>query len=103
MLLERMEMSPNTAVFRFALPKGEALGMPACSHLSLRAPDPDRPGKLVVRSYTPVSGPQERGFFDLLIKRYPGGKMTGVLFAMRPGQRVEAKGPQAAKLKCVQR
>ena len=49
------------------------LGIPICSCLLVSPPsDPD-----LVRPYTPISSRHQRDSFELLIKHYPGGEMTG--------------------------
>lgn len=51
--------------------------------------------KSVTRNYNPLS--VERGYFGqsftLLVKKYPGSKMGTALHALKPGDTVEAKGP----------
>ena len=54
------------------------VGLPVASCLLVRAPigseKPDGSRAFVLRPYTPISHPDERGHFDLAIKVYPGGK-----------------------------
>lgn len=65
-LLSKQEISPNTALYRFRLPKANGiLGLPIGQHISLQA---NIDGKDVMRSYTPTSSDDDRGFFDLIIK-----------------------------------
>lgn len=47
----------------------------------------------VIRSYTPVSQPEEVGFFELLMKRYTYGKMSTHMFNMQEGDSLEMRGP----------
>ncbi|GJN05662.1 hypothetical protein PR202_ga23311 [Eleusine coracana subsp. coracana] len=49
--------------------------------------------KYVVRPYTPISDPDSKGYFDLLIKVYPDGKMSQYFASLKPGDVVEVKGP----------
>lgn len=35
----------------------------------------------------------DRGYFDLIVKRYPNGPMSNQLHNMEPGQRLDFKGP----------
>lgn len=63
---------------RFALPdKGQPVGLPVASCLLVRAPigseKPDGSRAFVLRPYTPISHPDERGHFDLAIKARRGG------------------------------
>ncbi|CEQ41949.1 SPOSA6832_03719 [Sporobolomyces salmonicolor] len=78
-LVDKIVISPNTAIpppqadplpdsYRFALPRGQVLGLPIGQHVSVSA---TINGKLVQRSYTPTSSDDDIGFFDLLIKVRP--------------------------------
>ncbi|KAF3781616.1 NADH-cytochrome b5 reductase-like protein [Nymphaea thermarum] len=49
--------------------------------------------KYVIRPYTPISDPDAKGYFDLLVKVYPEGKMSKHLASLEPGDSVEVKGP----------
>ena len=40
----------------------------------------------VLRPYTPISDPESPGHVDLLVKRYPDGKMSNHLHSLLPGQ-----------------
>ncbi|RZC53698.1 hypothetical protein C5167_012541, partial [Papaver somniferum] len=46
--------------------------------------------------YTPISDPESKGYFDLLVKIYPEGKMSRHLANLRPGDVLEVKGPKIA-------
>lgn len=59
-------MTANTSIFRFKLPHPEdSLNLPIGRHLHIRA---FVDGAEVIRSYTPISLPDEKGFFELLVK-----------------------------------
>ncbi|KNC48316.1 NADH-cytochrome b5 reductase 1 [Thecamonas trahens ATCC 50062] len=91
-LLERIPLTHNTAVYRFALPHpDDVLGLPIGQHLFLSA---EIDGKRVTRQYTPVSGDADLGYFDLVIKVYPGGKMSTHVDRMAPGDEIAVKGPK---------
>ena len=99
-LVFKEELSHDTRRFRFALPTAEhVLGLPIGKHIYLSA---KINGDLVVRPYTPTSSDDDKGFFDLVVKvykanvnpRFPnGGKMSQYLDAMKPGEKIEVKGP----------
>ena len=81
-----------TVLFRFALPSKDAeVGLPVASCLLVRAPigseKPDGSRAFVLRPYTPISHPDERGHFDLAVKVYPSGKMGQHLAQMKVGTR----------------
>jgi cytochrome-b5 reductase len=59
------EISHDTKIFRFGLKEGHRLGLPVGQHINLKA---KIDGKLVIRSYTPISSDDDLGFVDLLIK-----------------------------------
>lgn len=54
------------------------VGLPVASCLLVRAPigseKPDGSRAFVLRPYTPISHPDEKGHFELAIKVYPDGK-----------------------------
>jgi len=94
-LTSRTQISPNTVLFRFALPTATSrVGLPVGKHMLLRCHDAEN--KLVARSYTPVSSDDDLGYFDLLVKLYPTGKMSQHLQALQIGQSIEARGPQGS-------
>ena len=93
-------LSHDTRLFRFALPtKDHVLGLPVGGHFFVSARINDEP---VMRAYTPTSGDDEVGFFDLVIKVYfkdvhpkfpEGGKMSQYLESLSIGDTIEVKGP----------
>ena len=87
------EINHNTKKFRFALPNSDDVsGLQIASALitKYQGPGMDKP---VIRPYTPTSDEDEKGFLDLIIKRYPNGPMSEHLHSMKPGQRLDFKGP----------
>ena len=85
-LVEKDEISHDTRKFRFGLPSADhILGLPIGQHIHLSV---TINGDLVIRSYTPVSSDDDKGFVDLVVKVYQrnvhpkfpdGGKMTQYL------------------------
>lgn len=83
--------------YRFKLPSPESrLGLPIGQHISIAAelPQPDGTNKEVVRSYTPISGDEQLGYFDLLIKSYPQGNISQHINNLVPGQNIRVRGPK---------
>lgn len=90
-------MTPNS--YRFSLPSpSHILGLPIGQHISIGAvlPQPDGTSKEIVRSYTPVSGDEQAGYFDLLIKSYPTGNISKHLASVQVGQTIRVRGPKGA-------
>lgn len=95
---ERKQMTHNTVFLRFALPDAEqVVGLPVASCLITRAPigsqKEDGSKGYVIRPYTPVSLPDAKGHFDLVVKVYPEGNMSKHLGTLQVGDEVECKGP----------
>jgi len=99
-LIEKEEISHDTRKYRFGLPSSEhILGLPVGQHIHLSA---QIKGELVIRSYTPVSSDDDKGFVDLVVKVYrknvhpkfpDGGKMTQFLDEMKIGDKIAFRGP----------
>jgi len=80
--------------FRFKLQSDDhELGLPTGQHISLQCINPET-GKPHLRSYTPISSNDEKGYFDLVIKIYPTGVMGQHLNKMKIGDCIEARGPK---------
>ncbi|XP_072941533.1 NADH-cytochrome b5 reductase 2 isoform X1 [Epargyreus clarus] len=99
-LIEREEISHDTRRFRYGLPSSEhVLGLPIGQHIHLSVKLDD---DLVIRSYTPVSSDNEKGYVELVIKVYfkdvhpkfpDGGKMSQYLNNMKIGDTIDVRGP----------
>ena len=97
-LQEKTVLSHNTAIYRFKLPTPKSiLGLPIGQHISIAA-DLNIEGKQkeVVRSYTPISSDENKGYFDLLIKSYPTGNISKHMASMKIGQALKVRGPKGA-------
>ncbi|XP_028801574.1 NADH-cytochrome b5 reductase-like protein [Neltuma alba] len=95
-LQDTARVSHNSKLFRFTFDPDKKLGLDVASCILTRAPlGPDAEGKpkYVIRPYTPISDPESKGYFDLLIKVYPEGKMSQHFASLKPGDVVEVKGP----------
>jgi len=99
-LTEKTIISHNVAIYRFKLPSAtDILGLPIGQHISIGAnlPQPDgKPNAQVVRSYTPISGDHQPGYFDLLIKSYPTGNISKYMASLIVGQTIKVRGPKGA-------
>jgi len=91
-LVEKRQISPNTAIYRYALQtNGHTLGLPIGQHISISA---TVDGKEVARSYTPISSEEDVGYFELLIKTYPGGAVSTFVDTMVVGDKIRVRGPK---------
>ncbi|KAG8389723.1 hypothetical protein BUALT_Bualt01G0008400 [Buddleja alternifolia] len=99
-LVAKNSLSNDVKLFRFALPNEEqSLGLPVGKHIFICA---TIDGKLCMRAYTPSSGVDAVGYFDLVVKiyfkgvhpKYPyGGLMSQYLDSMQLGSFIDVKGP----------
>ncbi|XP_021720626.1 NADH--cytochrome b5 reductase 1-like [Chenopodium quinoa] len=92
-LVKRTELSHNVAKFRFALPSSDSvLGLPIGQHISCRGKDAN--GEDVMKAYTPTTLDSDVGYFELVIKMYPQGRMSHHFREMREGDYLSVKGPK---------
>ncbi|KAJ9636684.1 hypothetical protein H2201_008370 [Coniosporium apollinis] len=92
-------VSWDTRVFTFKLEHDDQkLGLPTGQHLMIRLRDPVT-REAIIRSYTPISQTDKKGYFDVLVKVYfdtkdrAGGKMTKAMDSLPVGHGVDFKGP----------
>ncbi|KAF5368459.1 hypothetical protein D9758_002399 [Tetrapyrgos nigripes] len=91
-LSQKIKISPNTAIYRFALPHPkDVLGLPIGQHISVSA---EINGKDIMRSYTPISSDDDLGHFDLLIKSYEAGNISRLFALLKIGDKIRVKGPK---------
>ncbi|KAK4279226.1 hypothetical protein QN277_016960 [Acacia crassicarpa] len=92
-LVQFRQLSFDVAEFRFSLPTPTSvLGLPIGQHISCRGKDVF--GEEVVRRYTPITLDTDLGYFDLVIKVYPQGRMSHHFQQMRIGDYLAVKGPK---------
>ncbi|GAB2274488.1 NADH-cytochrome b5 reductase [Dionaea muscipula] len=92
-LVKRTQISHNVAKFRFALPTPTSvLGLPIGQHLSCRGKDAN--GEEVIKAYTPTTLDSDVGYFELVIKMYPQGRMSHHFRELREGDYLAVKGPK---------
>jgi len=86
----------NSSRFVFDLPEGTDSGLKVASCLVTKASDSsvkDDKGKDVIRPYTTVTSPSEKGKLELLVKKYQKGLMTNHIFNLKVGDTLAMKGP----------
>jgi len=105
LLVSKTIISHDSRILRFKLSRDDQeVGLPVGQHVYLRLSEKDEDSgatEMVQRAYTPFSGPELKGYLDILIKVYfpsdgiaKGGRMTMLLDAMKPGEDfIEMKGP----------
>ncbi|KAL8260614.1 hypothetical protein R6Q59_028567 [Mikania micrantha] len=92
-LVKRTQLSHNVAKFRFALPKSTSvLGLPIGQHISCRGKDSQ--GEEVIKPYTPTTLDTDVGYFELVIKMYPQGRMSHHFREMKEGDYMAIRGPK---------
>jgi len=86
----------DSSFYVFELPNNKQSGMFTASALVVRGADEepkDKDGKPVIRPYTPVNPPTDKGEIVLLVKHYPQGNMTQHLKSLKVGDVIRFKGP----------
>ncbi|CAJ2657185.1 unnamed protein product [Trifolium pratense] len=92
-LVKKTQISPNAARFKFALPTPKSiLGLPVGKNILVRGRDSQ--GEEVMRSYTPITLDSDIGYFELVVKMYPNGKMSHHFRQMKEGDNLAVKGPK---------
>lgn len=92
-LIKKTQISPDVARFRFSLPTPKSvLGLPVGTHVVCRGKDSE--GQEVTRPYTPITLDSQAGYFELVVKMYPKGRMSHHYREMREGDYLAVKGPQ---------
>ena len=101
--LVRNPTDSHSHSYRFKLPTPNSiLGLPIGQHISISAnlpttnPEGEAIRKDFLRSYTPISGDHQPGYFDLLIKSYPTGNISKYMASLIVGQTIKVKGPKGA-------
>ncbi|XP_054789390.1 NADH--cytochrome b5 reductase 1-like isoform X1 [Prosopis cineraria] len=92
-LVKKTNLSHNSARFRFALPTPTSvLGLPIGKHIKCRGRDSQ--GEEVTRPYTPITLDSDVGYFELVVKMYPKGRMSHHFREMKEGDCLAVKGPK---------
>ncbi|XP_073150129.1 NADH--cytochrome b5 reductase 1 [Henckelia pumila] len=92
-LVKKTQISHNVARFKFALPSpSSVLGLPIGKHISCRGKDSQ--GEEVIKPYTPTTLDSDVGYFELVIKMYPQGRMSHHFREMHEGDYLSVKGPK---------
>ncbi|KAI5850676.1 hypothetical protein BZA05DRAFT_399921 [Tricharina praecox] len=87
------QVTHNTKKLRFELPSEDhvsGLKVASCLLTKYKGPNDQKP---TIRPYTPVSDEGERGYLDLIVKKYEGGPMSSHMHDMNVDQMLSFKGP----------
>jgi len=89
-VLQITQVSHNVKLFAFKLPDNRSLDLPVGRHVTVVA---TIDGNEVSKPYTPVTLASQKGFFELVIKAYNGGRISGYMHNLKVGDFVQMKGP----------
>jgi len=87
-LIRKAEYNDNTRLFTFGTPMKQPLGLPVCSSLRIRGGYGAESDEKAVRPYTPIFQ-NNKGEFTLLMKIYPGGKVSEWMDSLEIGSKVQ--------------
>ncbi|KAJ2021764.1 hypothetical protein GGI06_002110 [Coemansia sp. S85] len=91
-LLESSEkLTHDVKRLRFKLDADKRLGFNVSSAVLFRVRHAE--GKTEWRPYTPVSAESQKGWLEIIVKRYDKGLVSPAMHALRPGDEVEVWGP----------
>ena len=89
-VIDIVNLTHDTKLFRFELPENTSFDLLAGDHVKVY---PDRNRPLDFRPYTPTSTPDTEDHFELIIKRYPDGLVSGFMHDRKYGDEVWMSGP----------
>jgi len=93
---EVVNLAEDVAIMRFLFDNAnEEFYLPACSTLQAHFSTGGASIENVTRFYTPITPNGAKGYFDIIIKRYNGGRMTEHMFGMQIGDSLEFRHIQA--------
>ena len=82
-----INLSSEVAIFRFLTPNiTDEFNLPVCSTLQALAKHGSAQVEQVQRLYTPITENHTQGYFDIIVRKYYGGRMTEHLFSMDIGE-----------------
>ncbi|UCE65556.1 MAG: cytochrome-b5 reductase [Candidatus Zixiibacteriota bacterium] len=89
-IIEKQPVTHDTSRFRFALPPNIDFKFLPGDHVKIY-PNPQNP--LEFKPYTPTTIPDIKGYFELIIKHYPNGKVSGYMKERGLGDEIGMSGP----------
>jgi len=91
-IIDISQITHDTKAFRFELPENSSLDFLPGDHMMMHA---EIDGQTHRRPYTPSSTPEDVGFFEMIIKKYPTGLLSGYIHGKNVGDEVVLEGPTA--------
>lgn len=82
-------LAPNIKSFTFLLNK--PISFKSGQYFDLRLIDSNSKS---IRSFSIASSPKEKDFLEFVIQKIETGKLSPNLFGLKPGEKIEIKGPQ---------
>ena len=89
-IIDIKRLTRDTKAFRFELPQDSVLDFLPGDHMMMQA---EIDGQTHRRPYTPSSTPDDIGFFEIIIKKYPNGLLSGNIHDKKVGDEVLLEGP----------
>lgn len=77
-----IQVTHNVKRITFKLPDKQSLELPIGRHLQVAVV---QDGKRAMAYYTPVTTNADKGFFQIVAKRYEGGRVSPALHLLQPG------------------
>ncbi len=88
---ENIQATPTVHLVRFASDAGNPFEFKPGQFAMVHVPQPG--GKELPRPYSFASSPAERRFFELCVRRVPGGPGSNFICDLQPGAQVTVSGP----------
>ncbi len=89
-VLSNVREAHNVTKLSLEIPQNRDLGLRIGRHVSVKA---EIAGQKVIRAYTPISKIDNKGSFDLLVKRYEEGKLSNYIWDLKKGDWLDVRGP----------
>ena len=90
-VVENIQATPTVHLIRIASGDGNPFGFNAGQFAMVHVPQPS--GKELPRPYSFASSPLEKRYFELCVKRVPGGPGSNYICDLQVGQQVSVSGP----------
>jgi cytochrome-b5 reductase len=89
-IIDKKKITHNTSQFRLKIPPDMNFEYLPGDHVKIY---PDKDNRKEFRPYTPTTIPGTEGYFELIIKHYPGGLVSGYMKGREVGDSIAVSGP----------